>query len=92
MSDGYNRMKRGNAAGAGFLLGLLTGTAFGAAIGMLFAPKPGSQLRDQLADQASSMSKAASEGYRGARETAGQWADKGRELYGQAKGAASKSA
>ena len=37
----------------GFAYGLLVGTALGAAVALLFAPKPGSELRGQLADATS---------------------------------------
>ena len=36
--------------GGGFLIGLLCGTALGAAIGMMFAPKAGSEFRQRLYD------------------------------------------
>ena len=37
--------------GGGFLIGLLCGTALGAAIGLMFAPKAGSEFRQRLYDQ-----------------------------------------
>jgi gas vesicle protein len=40
----------GEARSFGFAYGLLVGTALGAAVALLFAPKPGSELRGQLAD------------------------------------------
>ena len=41
------------ATGHGFLYGLLFGAAVGAAAALLFAPKPGSELRGQLGGQLS---------------------------------------
>lgn len=38
--------------GGGFMMGLLTGTVLGAGLGMLLAPKSGSELRSQIGDQA----------------------------------------
>jgi len=71
-------------------MGLLTGTVLGAGLGMLFAPKAGSELRGQLSEQAGNLansasegykkaSEAASEGYKKASEAATEWAGKGRE-------------
>lgn len=45
-------MAREDKGGPGFLFGLLVGGALGAAAGMLLAPRPGSEVRGQLADQA----------------------------------------
>jgi gas vesicle protein len=61
-------------------MGLLTGTVLGAGLGMLFAPKAGSELRNQLSEQAGNLAHTASDGYRRATETAGQWASQGREV------------
>ncbi len=38
------------SGGGGFLIGLLCGTALGAAIGLMFAPKAGSEFRQRLYD------------------------------------------
>src|SRR5687768_16644716 len=38
------------SAGGGFLIGLLCGTALGAAIGLMFAPRAGSEFRQHLYD------------------------------------------
>ena len=43
----------GEARSFGFAYGLLVGTALGAAVALLFAPKAGSELRGQLADATS---------------------------------------
>src|SRR5207302_10934252 len=73
-----------------FVMGLLTGTVLGAGLGMLFAPKSGSELRNQLSEQAGNLANTASEGYRRATEAAGDWADRGREGYDKARDAASR--
>ena len=78
MSEHYNEHEDRN--GAGFLMGLLAGTVIGAGLGMLFAPKNGSELRDQLSRQAESLANSANEGYRRASASAGHWAEKGRDL------------
>ena len=42
----YDRYE--NEGGGGFMMGLLTGTVLGAGLGMLLAPKAGSDLRGQV--------------------------------------------
>ena len=92
MADGYDRFENEGSGGGSFVIGLLTGTVLGAGLGMLFAPKSGSELRGQLSEQAGNLKNTASEGYRKASETAGDWADRGRELYDKARDAMSRGA
>jgi gas vesicle protein len=91
MARGHDRFDtdRGGS-GAGFVMGLLTGTVLGAGLGMLFAPRAGSELRSQLTDQAGNVANQASEGLRRATANAGEWADGGRDLYDKAKDAVSR--
>lgn len=49
--------------GGGFMMGLIAGAVLGAGLGMLLAPKAGSELRGQLGDQASRLRDRANEGY-----------------------------
>lgn len=86
MADGYDRFENESGRGGSFVMGLLTGTVLGAGLGMLFAPKPGSELRSQLsgqagqlANQAGQLANDASESVRRAGNTASDWAEKGRE-------------
>ncbi|MCC7417391.1 MAG: YtxH domain-containing protein [Acidobacteria bacterium] len=65
------------------MMGLLTGTVLGAGLGMLFAPRAGSELRGQISEQASSLKNQAQDGYRKASEAASDWAERGREAYGK---------
>ena len=90
MADGYDRFDNEGGGGGSFVMGLLTGTVLGAGLGMLFAPKAGSELRNQISEQAGSLANSASEGYRRATEVAGDWADKGRDMYGKAVDAANR--
>jgi gas vesicle protein len=76
----------------GFMMGLLTGVVLGAGIGMLLAPKPGSELRGTLGEQARNLGERANEGYRRASETAGTWAERGKEMVTQARDAVSRGA
>jgi gas vesicle protein len=97
MADGYDGFDksldyREGGGGGSFVMGLLTGTVLGAGLGMLFAPKAGSELRNQLSEQAGNIANQASEGYRRASESAEQWADKGREVYNKASEAVAKGA
>ena len=94
MADGYDRFENeGNGSGGGsFVMGLLTGTVLGAGLGMLFAPKAGTELRNQLSEQAGSLANTASDGYRKATETAGEWAERGKDIYGKAREAVAKGA
>ena len=94
MADGYDRYEQEGGDGGSFVMGLLTGTVLGAGLGMLFAPKAGSELRGQLSEQAGTLANTASEGYKKASEAASEWAgkgrDAGREMYDRAKDAVSR--
>jgi gas vesicle protein len=82
MADGYDRFD--NERGS-FVMGLLTGTVLGAGLGMLFAPRAGSELRGQLSEHAGHLANTASEQYRRASDTASGLAEKGREAYDKAR-------
>jgi gas vesicle protein len=79
-------------SGNGFVMGLIAGTVLGAGLGMLLAPKAGSELRGAIGDQARNFGNKASEQYRRASESASGWAEKGREFVNQARDAVSRSA
>jgi gas vesicle protein len=85
MADGYDRFDNEGGGGGSFVMGLLTGTVLGAGLGMLFAPKAGSEFRGQLTEQAGHLANTASEQYRRATDNAGGWAEKGREAYDKAR-------
>jgi gas vesicle protein len=89
MAYEYDRFEREEGGGS-FLMGLLAGTVLGAGLGMLFAPKAGSELRSQLGTQISDstgrLREAADEGYRQASEKVSQMVDRGREAYDRARG------
>jgi gas vesicle protein len=84
------------SGGSGFIMGLLTGTVLGAGLGMLFAPKSGSELRGRISDTASRMGNAASENYQKVADKAGDLAERGREMgrevIGRAREAVSRGA
>jgi gas vesicle protein len=76
--------------GGSFAIGLLAGTAIGIGLGVLFAPRPGAELRGQLTDQANDLASSASRQYQRATSTASNLAARGREMYGQAREAVNR--
>ena len=91
MADSYDRYEN-EAGGGGFMMGLLTGTVLGAGLGMLLAPKAGSELRGAIGEQARQWSNTASEQYRHAREAAAPWMERGRDMVNQARDTANRAA
>jgi gas vesicle protein len=79
-------------SGAGFMMGLLAGTVLGAGLGMLLAPKAGADLRGQIGEQARNFGNRASDEYRRATQTAGDWAERGRDMVNHAREAVSRGA
>ena len=84
MSYEYDRFEREDGGGS-FLMGLLAGTVLGAGLGMLFAPKTGSEIRSQLGEQAGRLRSSANETYHQASEKVSQIVDRGREAYDRAR-------
>jgi gas vesicle protein len=91
MADSFDRYDN-EGGGGGFMLGLLTGTVLGAGLGMLLAPKAGSDLRGAIGEQARTWSNTASEQYKHAREAAGTLAERGREMVDKAREAVTRGA
>ncbi len=85
MAYEYDRIEKEDTGGS-FLMGLLAGTVLGAGLGMLFAPKAGADLRNQLTEQAGRLRNTANDTYQQASERVGQIVDKGREAYDRARG------
>jgi gas vesicle protein len=84
MAYEYDRFEREDGGGS-FLMGLLAGTVLGAGLGMLFAPKAGSELRNQVTEQAGRLRTTANDAYSQATEKVSQMVDKGREAYDRAR-------
>ena len=84
MAYEYDRFEREEGSGS-FLMGLLAGTVLGAGLGMLFAPRPGSELRNQLSEQAGRLRSTANETYHQESEQVSQIFDRGREAYDRAR-------
>jgi gas vesicle protein len=70
--------------GNGFLW-FLTGLGVGAAIGVLYAPKPGREAREMIMQKAEEGREYARDGAQKAREQAGQWVNKGKDVLSQQK-------
>ena len=92
MADSFERYDNEGSGGGGFMMGLLTGTVLGAGLGMLLAPKAGSELRGAIGEQARNLGNAASEQYKKASDAAGTWAERGRDMVDKAKEAVSRGA
>ena len=84
MAYEYDRFEREDGGGS-FLMGLLAGTVLGAGLGMLFAPKTGSELRSQIGEQAGRLRSTATDTYQQASEKVSQIVDRGREAYDRAR-------
>lgn len=84
MAYEYDRFDDETGGGA-FVMGLIAGAVIGAGIGMLLAPKAGSELRSQLGDTATRLRDRASEGYSAA-------STKVADLYNRRTGAAGTTA
>ena len=91
MAYEYDRFEREEGGGS-FLMGLLAGTVLGAGLGMLFAPKAGSELRSQLVDQTGKLREKADQSYQQASEKVSQIVDRGREAYDKARSSVSSMA
>jgi len=88
MAYEYDRFEREEGGGS-FLMGLLAGTVLGAGLGMLFAPKAGSELRSQIGSQLSDgtgrLREVADQTYSQATDKVSQMVDRGREAYDRAR-------
>jgi gas vesicle protein len=84
MAYEYDRFEKEDGGGS-FLMGLLAGTVLGAGLGMLFAPRAGSELRKQVGEQAGKLKSTAGDAYSTASERVTQMVDRGREAYDRAR-------
>ena len=84
MAYEYDRFEKEDGGGS-FLMGLLAGTVLGAGLGMLFAPKAGTELRNQLSEQTGKLRNTANDAYSQATDKVSQMVDRGREAYDRAR-------
>ena len=93
----YEPLYEEESGGGGFLVGLLCGTALGAAIGLMFAPRVGSEMRQTLYDSTGDLRRKAYDAYGQASEQINnmvskgkQAVDRGREAFDSARQSASQ--
>lgn len=87
MAYEYDRIEREDGGGS-FLMGLLAGTVLGAGLGMLFAPRAGAEIRNQLSEQAGRLRSTAGDTYQQASDKVSHLVDRGREAYERSRGSA----
>ena len=78
MQEPYNYDSHAQAHSSGFIYGVLLGGLVGASLALLFAPKPGAELRTDLADATSRMRRRAGQAYNDASSMMNDMVEKGR--------------
>jgi len=76
-------MYREDQSGSSFVLGMMTGAFIGAGIALLFAPKPGTEMRQQLGEQYRGLADRVGETTQTLREQASTLREQGREKVQQ---------
>ena len=76
-------MYREEQTGGSFVLGVLTGALMGAGLALLFAPKPGNEMRAQLGEQYRGLADRVGEQTQHLRDRAGQLREQGRDRMQQ---------
>ena len=79
-------MYREDKSGASFVLGMMTGAFIGAGIALLFAPKTGTEMRQQLGQQYRGLADRVGETTQQLRASAQQLREQGRERVQQLTG------
>jgi gas vesicle protein len=72
-------MYRDEQSGASFVLGMMTGAFIGAGVALLFAPKSGQEMRQQLGEQYRGLADRVGETTQSLRESAQTLKEQGRE-------------
>jgi len=83
MSQDYE-WDKSQGSNAGFFTGLLAGALIGTGLGLLFAPRKGTELRGQVAESATNVGQAIS-------KTVDGWSERGREVYDRARDVVSRA-
>jgi gas vesicle protein len=84
MKDASERIEIQHEHGAGehrLAIGVLAGAALGVGVGLLVAPRKGSELRNQVRVQATHIADSASAGYYRAKDATGHYAHRGHDAY-----------
>ena len=89
MSDPHDRDER-REAGVGLVTGLFVGAVLGFGLGLLLAPKSGTELRGQMGERAQHLRRRTVDQSRKAGERANQWAARGRHLVDRGRDAISR--
>jgi gas vesicle protein len=71
-------------SGMAFFTGLVAGAMIGAGLGMLFAPRRGSELRQQMSDSATKVSQ-------GVSKAVDEWTEQGRAAYDRVRDVANRA-
>jgi gas vesicle protein len=71
--------------GGGGFLWFLAGLGVGAAVGILYAPSSGDEMREVLRNKAQEGTEKAKQHARKVKEQAGEWADRGRDVLNNQK-------
>jgi gas vesicle protein len=79
-------MYREEQSGASFVLGMLTGAFIGAGVALLFAPKTGNEMRQQLGEQYRGLANRMSETTQTLREQTASLREQGRDRLQQLTG------
>ena len=79
-------MYREEQPGASFMLGIMTGALIGAGVALLFAPKPGAEMRQQLGEQYRGLADRVGESTQNLRQSARELREQGRERVQQLTG------
>ena len=91
-----NQMYENGNGNSGFIVGMLVGALAGAGLALLFAPKPGAQLRGEIGESMTTFKDAASKRLRKMADQAGTGINAGlndlNSAVGKAAGAASTTA
>ena len=74
-------IENGQGRAGAMFVGLLFGVAIGAALGLMFAPKPGAELRRDVQAQARQLKRRASAAYNQASEGVNTVMEKGRTAF-----------
>ena len=72
-------------SGYGFAVGMLCGVAVGAALGLLFAPTGGKELRGKIGEQARWLGNQSKDAYESARRTVNDAVSSGRDAFQKAR-------
>lgn len=92
MAYSYDRDDTYSESGGGYLAGMFTGLAVGFGLGMLLAPRSGSELRQSIARSAGDIQRTAADTYQQASEKMRDVVDRGREVMSRVQSTAEQVA